>query len=73
MPSWRTTSSGILLGVGMILSVLLPKFGVFAGTEVDDLIGGALLIIGAIWLGTSARDDVVTSEGNDARNRRPQV
>lgn len=71
MSSWRTTTSGLLLGIGMILSVALPKFGVFTGTEIDDLIGGALMIVGAVWFGVSARDDKVTSEGTDAAVRRP--
>lgn len=73
MGSWRTTTSGVLLGIGMILAVALPKFGVFQGTEIDDLIGGVLLIVGAVWLGKSARDDVVTSEGTDSLNRRPKT
>lgn len=64
--SWRTSASGLTLAVGLILGVVLPKFGVFSESEINDIISAAMILVGVLGLGLSARDDKVSSEGRVA-------
>lgn len=54
LTSWRTTLGGILLGIGVPLAA--------TGTGIYKTIGVVLSSLGAIIMGISGRDNVVSSE-----------
>jgi hypothetical protein len=64
MKSWKTTLGGILLGASPLAKEALPpKY---------SWISDALLAIGGLVLGASARDNKVSSEQAGATNHTPK-
>lgn len=62
--SWKTTTGGILSGVGAVLMASGPEQPVvIAGIEFNwKLIGGLMVAIGTALIGLSARDNSVSSK-----------
>lgn len=68
--SWRTTTAGLATALGILLAWVLPMLGVeITDTKAEEIAGALILIVGVLWGAWAARDDVVTSEGSDARIR----
>jgi len=61
--SWKTTTGGILSGIGAVLMASGPDQPiVIAGIEFDwKLIGGIMVAVGTALIGLSARDHSINS------------
>lgn len=71
--SWRTSSSGIALAVGIFVATCGPQFNTLFDNDPATMpdwsvIGGSIAaLLGALGLGMSSRDNKVTSEQAGAK------